>query len=88
MEIENAKNKDVKNILSLNSPVGFKVVFLPNNYDNDKHDNNDKMYFRVYDILHFAIIKTADEKIRHCFCYLGDYSPLTWIDEDPYFNSC
>ncbi|MDD5358541.1 MAG: hypothetical protein PHX80_05300 [Candidatus Nanoarchaeia archaeon] len=77
IEFENISILDIQHI---SSPIGYKIVFLPEGFYKDDWDGSEDMYFHYSDIIHFAIIKTTDEKIRHCICFNEIHLGLIWFD--------
>jgi len=83
MILDYEKNIEIIDVLQLSSPENFKLVEFHCDLDNNQEENlKNNVFFSIYDIIHFAIVKTNDKKIRNCICYLNEYHFLQWKDTE------
>lgn len=81
MKLSNVKNIDIVEIFTMLDSTNYQLVKMPSDFSNFKDiESDNKMYFEIFDILHFSILKTNDNNVRHCACYINELMLTEWID--------
>ena len=88
MILSNVPNTKVVDVLSLTNSTDFKLVELPDSFNEPTQDNAEDMCFSIFDIVHFAVVKTDDNEIRNCICYLNEGLFLEWMDLEFIVREC